>query len=264
MIEKYTDFDVMIIPSQTNTLGVSLICDLDEKGGDKVLGYNEVGDFVISSEGLGDIEVPALNQQEGTFTSIDKKVVNTNAALQFDGYTLNDIANGILENSKEHTIDYTVELPTSKGFKAISFDDLGNGFDKYGNDLRGYELDTLNLGTQIVPLDEVEVLDTYNGTVIYRCEPLHQFNPNTAKSLKLQTEKSLRGSNSFATAAKIKDGDQVTITYNGKSVEKKFKVDKNIKGTIAVCPTFDDKLEDGAVTFGYRFKKFKYKRLMHE
>jgi NADH-quinone oxidoreductase subunit G len=119
LIEKCTDFKVMIIPSQTNTLGVSLICDLDEKGGEKVVGYNEVGDFVISSEGLGDIEVPALNQQEGTFTNIDKKVVNTNVALDFDGYTLNDIANAVLGTEVEHTIDYTKSLPVSKGYRSV-------------------------------------------------------------------------------------------------------------------------------------------------
>lgn len=255
LIDKYTDFNVMIIPSQTNTLGVSLICDLDEKGGQKIVGYNEVGDFIISSEGCGDIEVPALNQQEGTFTNIDKKVVNTNAALNFDGYCLNDIVNNVLGTDIANTIDYTACLPQEKGFAKICFDDLQNGFNKYGQDLRGYNLEDKKIDSVIVKIEEIEDIGTYNGTVIYRCEPLHQFNTNTAKSLKLQTEKSLRGSASFATAAKIKDGDTVNISYNNKTVTKKFKVDKAIKGTIALCPTFDDKLEDGAVTFGYRFKQ---------
>lgn len=255
LVEKYTDFNVMIIPSQTNTLGVSLICDLDEKGGERVVGYNEVGDFVISNEGCGDMEVPALNQQEGTFTSIDKKVVNTNAALAFDGYCLNDIANAVLGTEVENTIDYTASLPVSKGYAAVEFDDLNNGYNKHGKDLRGYTLEEREAVCENVELEEVEDIGTYNGTVIYRCEPLHQFNTNTAKSLKLQTEKSLRGSAAFATAAKIKDGDTVNISYNNKTVTKKFKVDKAIKGTIALCPTFDDKLEDGAVTFGYRFKQ---------
>ncbi len=255
LIEKYTDFNVMIIPSQTNTLGVSLICDLDEKGGDKVVGYNEVGDFIISSEGLGDIEVPALNQQEGTFTSIDKKVLNTNVALAFEGYCLNDIANALLGTTVAHTIDYTKNLPSSKGFQAVEFDSLGNGYDRYGNDQRGYKLEEGVNESEIVEIEEIAEIGTYNGTVIYRCEPLHQFNPNTAKSLKLQTDKSLRGSAAFATAAKIKDGDTVTISYNNKFVTRKFKIEKAIKGTIALCPTFDDPLEDGAVTFGYRFKQ---------
>ncbi|MBD3840339.1 MAG: (2Fe-2S)-binding protein [Campylobacterales bacterium] len=261
LIDKYTDFNVMVIPSQTNTLGVSLICDLDEKGGDRVFGYNQIGQFVVSSEGCGDIEVAALNQQEGTFTNIDKNVVNTNVALAFDGYTLNDIANEVLDNKKEYTVEYTKELPTSKGFKAVEFDSLGNGYDKYGNDRRGYALEDTTCEILNPLLDQIDSIDTYNGTVIYRCEPLHQFNTNTAKSLKLQTDKSLRGSASFATAAKIKDGDQVSIIYNNKSVVRKFKVDKSIKGTIALCPTFDHELEDGAVTFGYRFKKVQIQKV---
>ena len=261
LIEKCTDFNVMIIPSQTNTLGVSLICDLDEKGGEKVVGYNEVGDFIISSEGLGDIEVPSLNQQEGTFTNIDKEVLNTNKALDFDGYCLNDIANAVLGTNVINTIEYTSSLPVAKGYKAIDFDSLENGYDKYGNDRRGYVLDEICLEAQNIEIDEISSIDTYNGTVIYRCEPLHQFNTNTAKSLKLQTNKSLRGSAAFATAAKIKDGDTVNISYNNKTVTKKFKIDTTIKGTIALCPTFDDKLEDGAVTFGYRFKQVQIQKV---
>lgn len=261
LIEKYTDFKIMIIPSQTNTLGVSMICDLDEKGGDKVVGYNEVGDYVISSEGLGDIEVPALNQQEGTFVNIDKKVVNTNVALDFDGYNLNDIVNGVLSSNNPYTINYTAKLPENKGFKAIGFDQLDNGFDKYGNDRRGYQLEDVSFDTKTVELEEISPIDTYNGTVIYRCEPLHQFNTNTSKSLKLQTNVSLRGSAAFATAAKIKDGDTVKISYNNKTVTKKFKIDTAIKGTIALCPTFNDELEDGAVTFGYRFKQVQIQKV---
>ena len=30
MISKYSDFEILMIPSELNTLGVSLICDLDE------------------------------------------------------------------------------------------------------------------------------------------------------------------------------------------------------------------------------------------
>ncbi|MCF6172661.1 MAG: NADH-quinone oxidoreductase subunit G, partial [Campylobacteraceae bacterium] len=47
LIERFTDFNTLIIPSKTNTLGVSLICDLDEKAGKNVLGYNEKADFRI-------------------------------------------------------------------------------------------------------------------------------------------------------------------------------------------------------------------------
>ena len=260
LIDRCTDFNVVIIPSQTNTLGVSLICDLDNEAGSNVVGYNADGDFIISESGSGDLQVPALNQQEGTFTSIDKRVLNTNVALEFDGYCLNDIVNQFLEIKVDNTIDYTAILPVDKGFKTINFDDLDNGYDKYGNDLRGYHLESKNVDVKI-SLDEVSDINTYNGTVVYRCEPLHQFNTNTAKSLLLQTNKSVRGSLSFATAAKIKEGDTIDITYGGSTTRKTFKIDPTIKGTIALYPTFDDGINSDSIPEGYRFKQVQIKKV---
>ncbi len=95
LIDKYTDFSLVIIPSQTNTLGVSLLCDIEENIDGFTVGYNEKADFQLSALGDGDLDIPALNQQEGTFTNIDKKVIPTNAALPYNGYTLNDIANEV-------------------------------------------------------------------------------------------------------------------------------------------------------------------------
>ncbi len=263
LIDKYTDFEVVIIPSSTNTLGVSLICDLDENAGSKIVGYNEEGDFIISSGDAGDINVPALNQQEGTFTSIDKKVLNTNVALPFDGYCLNDIANAVLEQKVENTVNYTSMLPADKGYKGITFDELRNGFDRYGNDLRGYSLDENSIKTdsQNSDIEEISDIDTYNGTVVYRCEPLHQFNKNTGKSLLLQTNKHLRGSSSFAAAAKIKDGDEVNIRYNNQIVKKVFKIDSSIKGTVALYPTFDNEFHNDMMEEGYRFKQVQIQRV---
>ncbi len=260
LIDKCTDFNIVLIPSQTNTLGVSLICDLDSEIGSNVVGYNEDGDFIISEDGTGDLQVPALNQQEGTFTSIDKRVLNTNVALPFDGYCLNDIVNEFLTVKVDNTIDYTSYLPKTKGYKSVCFDDLKNGYDKYGNDLRGYYLESKDI-TETISLDEITSINTYNGTVIYRCEPLHQFNTNTAKSLLLQTNTSIRGSISFATAAKIKEGDTVDVTYNGSTTRKKFKVDPTIKGTIALYPTFDDGINSNLVSVGYRFKQVQIKKV---
>ncbi len=264
LIDRYTDFDVVIIPSQTNTLGVSLICDLDDEIQDnntKSIGYNEYGNFIISDNGTGDLQVPALNQQEGTITSIDKRVLNTNAALNFDGYCLNDIVNEFLEYEKEYTIYYTSKLPLDKGYKDIEFDSLKNGYDKYGNDLRGYYLDVDNIAANNITLEEVDDIDTYNGTVIYRCEPLHQFNKNTAKSLLLQTNNSLRGSAAFATAAKIKDGDTVNIICDGQSRTKKFKIDTAIRGTVALYPTYDDDIDSNIIFSGYRFKQVQIEKV---
>ena len=261
LLEKYSEFNVLLIPPFTNSLGVALLCDLDEKATGKVIGYNEIGDFIISKGGNGHFNVPALNQQEGTFTSIDLKVVNTNAAIPFDGYCLNDLANEILDNKEQYTINYTELLGNTREFKSMKFDEMKNGFDKYGNDLRGYSLNQfeVNLMDEL-PL-EIEALETYNGTIIYRCEPLHQFNKATGKSLLLQSDTHLRGSASFATAAKIQSGDKVNIIYNGQVKTKMFKIDTTIKGTIALYPTFDDGLSDDLIPSGYRFKRVKIEKV---
>ncbi|WP_295055058.1 NADH-quinone oxidoreductase subunit G, partial [Sulfuricurvum sp.] len=118
LIEKYTPFSVTMIPNLANTLGVALICDLDSAHGSYTIGYNTRGDFTLSALGNGDLDIPALNQQEGTLTSIDKRVNPTNAALGYEGYVLNDLAKGLGLNSK-FTVDYTAQLPVKNGFKAL-------------------------------------------------------------------------------------------------------------------------------------------------
>jgi NADH-quinone oxidoreductase subunit G len=126
-VERYTDFSVVVIPSQTNTLGVSLICDLDEERGENILGYNEKGDFTLSALGEGDLDMPALNQQEGTFTNIDKRVVPTNAALEYNGYILNDIANALGITKKYTTfilnLNFEYHINISKKILLIELND---------------------------------------------------------------------------------------------------------------------------------------------
>jgi len=260
MIEKYTDFKVIIIPTQTNTLGVSLQCELDDEVGTKVFGYNTKSDVEISALGDGNLDMPALNQQEGTFVNANKKIINSNVALDFNGYCLNDIANAVLDENNELTINYTSMLPTQSGFKVINFDDLENGFTNMGVDKRGYCLNDID--TQIdLTIGDIDDLTTYNGSVIYRCEPLHQFNKSTAISPWLKADTHLRGSASFAQAAKINTGDKVKVICDGLSIERVFKIDKTIKGTIALYPTFDNGLSADLVSLGYRFKQVKIEKV---
>ncbi|MEJ2499359.1 MAG: NADH-quinone oxidoreductase subunit G, partial [Sulfurovaceae bacterium] len=139
LIEQYTAIKIALIPPKTNSLGVALICDLDEKADGYTIGYNEAGDFRLSALGDGDLDMPALNQQEGTFTNMHKRVVPTNAALSYNGYELNDIMSA-LGLGEQFSIDWTSKLPTRKGFEALSFDALPNGFTNAGEELRGYML----------------------------------------------------------------------------------------------------------------------------
>ncbi len=256
LIEKYSDFDVTIIPPSVNTLGVSLICDLDVKAGKKVIGYNDIGDFVLSSiKGKGDVDMPALNQQEGTFTNLDKKVVPTNVGLPFSGFCLNDIANN-LGLDVRYTIDYTSRLPLKKGFKEEEFDKLLNHFDVCGEEVRGYEL-TAKSQKITNSLIEVDDIESYDGLVVYICNPNRQKNIFTNLCKNLKCDNHLEGSQQFSVAAKIKDGDELTITIGSKKIIRKFKLNEKLKGTIGLLPTFDMGFEGQELTNAYRFHKAK-------
>ena len=257
MIEKYSSFSLVVVPNEVNTLGASLICDLD-KDEDiiDVVGYNAKGNFSISSLSYANLSVPSLNQQEGTFVNIDNKVLPTNVAVGFDGYTLNDVANACGVESA-NTVDYTSKLNKASGFKDIDFDSLENFLSPYGDDNRGYLLDEVTCKAD-GKLDEVDDLPEFNGTIIYHANPVLQFNAYTNQTAQLEKDSTLRGSAQFAAAAKISDGDRVEISFGSKTVTREFKLDSELKGTIALNPTFDDVVDASR----YRFEKSKIVRVV--
>ena len=261
MVETYSEFSVVVVPSNVNTIGVSLICDLDcDNGGANVIGYNASGDYVIGSLGEANLTLPSLNQQEGTFVSINYHLLPTNVAVAFDGYTLNDLASSLGLKS-ENTIDYTAKLPVSKGFRGIAFDDLGNFFSPLGEDNRGYMLESVD--TEVNGnLEEVEDLPEFNGTVVYHCNPVNQFNGYTARASQLEKEAILRGSAQFAAAAKIADGDKIRVEFPHSTQERMFKLDSTLKGTIALVPAYD--VGYGSLNEQYRFEKVKIMRMGSE
>ena len=256
MVEKYSDFFLIVVPSEVNTLGVSLINELDvDEIISNTVGYNAEGDFVIASSLDADLPIAAFNQQEGTVVSIDNKVLPTNVALSFGGYSLNEIAIE-LGIRRYNTIDYTQELNSDVGFKNIAFDSLENFLSAHGDDTRGYILDEVE---SIIDgkLDSVEDLPEFNGTVIYNSNPVLQFNTYTNRTKQLEKDSTLRGSAQFAAAAKISDGDKVEITYGDETVIRVFKLETDLKGTIALNPTFDVK----TISNRYKFEKSKITRI---
>ncbi len=260
LIEKYTEYSLVVVPSDTNTLGVSLVCDLDkDEKLDGVVGYNAQGDFIISSFDGADLYVPALNQQEGTVVSIDNRVLPLNVALSYKGYTLNDLANS-LGLDAQYTISYTKALDSAKGFKAIEFDQLENFLTVYGDDNRGYLLDEVVVASDETTLEEIDELPEYNGTVVYHANPVLQFNKYTAQAKQLEKDRTLRGSAQFAAAAKIADGDEIEVHLQSGVLKRVFKLDTELKGTIALNPTFDIHVE----MCGYRFEKSKIVRVCNE
>ncbi len=257
LIEKYSDFSLVVVPREVNTLGVSLINTLEhDENIPDVVGYNAKGDFVISSLEGADLAVAALNQQEGTFVSIDNRVLPTNVALSFHGYTLNDIAKafGI---DKKNTIDYTQELNKKAGFKTVAFDDLENFLSPFGDDNRGYLLDEVACKAD-GELEELEDMPEFNGTIVYHCDPVLQFNNYTFKAEQLPRENFLLGSAQFGVAARISDGDNVEISFGATKIQRTFKLDSELKGTIALNPTFDISVDASR----YRFEKSKIVRVV--
>ncbi len=105
-----------------------------------------------------------------------------------------------------------------------------------------------NLETEQDSLDtkltEPSQLPSYDGIVVY----------SVKSSANL-----LLGSSQFAMAAKVKDGDIVSFNINEKSYTKEFKLDKNLKGTIAINQT-----EDLEILSSYRFKRIQINKVGSE
>lgn len=257
LLEQYAGFNVVCVPPAGNAMGVSLICDLDDEAEGKTVGYNAPADFTLSALGDGDLDMPAMNQQEGTLTTIDKRVVPMNVALPYGGYVLNDIANSLGLNA-EYTIDYTKELPVDRGFEAQEFDSLPDYFDSVGNEHRGYLLKSMKTSVNRV-LEEVSEIDGFDGAVIYHCNPAEQFSAFTQKCGSLKTEAFLLGSQQFAMATKLQDGENISYTIDGVNFDRVFKIDTSMKGTIALNPTFDMGLS-GALLSSYRFSRLDFER----
>ena len=260
LIEKYTQFKVIIIPTQTNTLGVSLLCELDDEVGQKVFGYNTKGDFTLSALGDGNLDIPALNQQEGTFTNIDKRIVPTNAALPYNGYVLNDIANEILEleelDFKENTIDYTEDI-----FDGIKFDDLPNYFENNGTENRGYELKPKTLSSSD-EVEQISLIEQLNDTIIYKANPINQFNEFTAIASEFKDDKvALYVSNDLLTKLACNAGDKVIVEANEIKLVLEITVDVQLGGMIAYVPYFTKEIASCKLFDGYRFNSAKINKI---
>jgi NADH-quinone oxidoreductase subunit G len=274
MIQKYSDINILFVPENINTLGVSLICDLDDsKELDldklKTVGYNCNADFVISAldSEKTDFGVPALNQQEGTFVNIDKKVIKTNVAVEFKNSenNLNNIANLILTHEKENTIDYTQDLVFNT--ENIKFDDIKNYLEL--EVIENLEFNAKNIEEvkkaeaerECELLDEVEDLPTFDGTVIYNQNPVLQFNQFTAVSEQINTSAVLLASEQFAKMLKLSDDQKIRVETDNFSLERVFKIDTNLKGVIALNPTFDAGLSSCELFSNYRFSKAKITKI---
>ncbi|TLP38559.1 hypothetical protein [Arcobacter arenosus] len=95
-------------------------------------------------------------------------------------------------------------------------------------------------------LEEPEELHSYNGTVVYRLYGEEDTN-------------TLVGSASFERIAKVKDGDDIYINFNGEKIKRKFSVNKDLYGTIALCAM--DTEDSSSLSQGYRYKQVKIEKV---
>lgn len=252
LLERYAGFNVVCVPPSGNAMGVSLICDLDDAAEGKSIGYNVKGDFTLSALGNGDIDMPAMNQQEGTFTSNDKRVVPMNVALPYGGYVLNDIANAMGITAR-YTIEYTQTLPTQSGYEEEAFDDLPDYFDATGKEHRGYLLHTAKAHVDQT-IEAVSQVEGMSGAAVYLCNPIEHFSPFTAKCERIGAEAMLTGSQTFAQETGLEDGQSIRFMIDGIEFERLFKIDTSMKGSIALNPTYDMGLSAGLIS-SYRFNR---------
>jgi NADH-quinone oxidoreductase subunit G len=203
--------------------------------------------------GKGDLDMPAMNQQEGTLTSINKRVNPTNAAVSYGGYELNDIACA-LGICAENTVDYTLELPTTKGFRAETFDSLPDYYTNSGEEIRGYELK--NVGKRKGNDESVERIDeslALEDGLIYLANPVRQFNEFTNKATQLDEVSGVYMSEEYLSQHELNAGESVRIKSERGELIAKIVSDNKISGNIVLLPNFDSKLNSEALFSGYRF-----------
>ncbi|MFA6137333.1 MAG: NADH-quinone oxidoreductase subunit G [Sulfurimonas sp.] len=261
LLEKYSAFKLVMIPTLTNTLGVALINELSSDVGKFSIGYNTKGDFTLSALGNGDFHMPAINQQEGTLTSINKRVNPTNAALSYGGYELNDIACA-LGIVAENAIDYTFELPVTKGFKAEKFDTLPNHYTNAGEEVRGYELDNCTAPQDMdTSVEKIDTSLSLGESLIYLVNPVRQFSEFTYKSANLDEESGVYMSEEFLKNSEFNEGESVRIKNDRGEIVAKIVSDNKISGSIICLPNFDSKLNSEALFSGYRFNSASIERV---
>ena len=233
LVEATCDIDVVMTPPKSNALGVALICELDDAQSGYTIGYNENGDFRLSALGDGDLDMPAMNQQEGTLCNIGKRVLPTNAAVEYEGYELNDLMK-VLVGAPELTIDWTQTLPTNRGFKSIAFDDLPNSFDNDGTDNRGYRLEISNVETELPEISKCDEDAVLEGDIAYRCNPARQFNDFTDKSHEIFEAFALYASTEKAASL----GEKVEVVFDNGSITLDVIADEKMTGDIVKVPDF--------------------------
>ncbi|NPA84373.1 MAG: ferredoxin, partial [Epsilonproteobacteria bacterium] len=101
-------------------------------------------------------------------------------------------------------------------------------------------------------VEPIAQLPEFNGTVIYRCEPVLQFSPFTNKAHQLQERGKLYASETFLQDLGLQEGDKVNIQKDDITIAAEVALDDKI-GSGAYIGTFDPTLGSERLFDGYRF-----------
>ncbi|WP_300731931.1 NADH-quinone oxidoreductase subunit G [uncultured Helicobacter sp.] len=223
ILERKNVLKTIFIPPFANALGLAMICDLSPKESANEgfsIGFRDKGDFVCESNFISidsqmptspttpDFILPALNQMEGTYTSIDCRILPLKPALPFNGYDLSDIAKAF-DMKGDYLIDYTSLIC------GCEFDDFKNEYLNDGTDMRGYRFKSLPLAPLDLPHSLPLTLPTYKQTFnAYKLHSPSQFNTYTAGSAHLQNKMGIYVSHALLQELGLEEGDSITLTDN--------------------------------------------------
>jgi len=132
------------------------------------------------------------------------------------------------------TIDWTPKLASTRGFRAIAFDDLPNGYSNTGEEQRGYLLKNLGRRSgknEPKAFDENAIIE---GEIAYRCNPQRQFNDFSDKAHQIFETFSIYASSAKAEAL----GDKVEVNFGKSTLLFDVVADERMKGDIISIPDF--------------------------
>ncbi len=145
----------------------------------------------------------------------------------------------LYESSKKPLLVLGVDLYTHPRKKSIA--KIVNLLVRYGN----FKIYDENSGENIEQIkddyafEDVAELESFDGSVVYTCKPKDR-----------DEEELLIGSAQFMLAAKLKDGDEIFVITQNAEHQRKFVLDTELKGTVALLPG-----SDGDESYNYKIAK---------
>jgi NADH-quinone oxidoreductase subunit G len=227
LVEKHAGVNVVCLPPSQNALGVAMICQLDDKSEDSSMIYESC--------------------LEGTYVNANRclSMDDRKQPSEIDG--LNSLASSLGLDAKS-LVEYHNQLPQDQGFQTVCESDFTS--------FCIYKLAPKERKKELI-LDEIDDLPVYDGALVYTYpveKMMLEENQNSAI---------LYGSNQFAMATKLQDGDLISYEIEGVKFRRVFKIDTHMKGVIALNPISAIKLSAYLIS-SYRFSRLAFEKINNQ